>query len=123
LSDPSPAPDLNALRERVLNLYAVVTLLMFVGIAVLVVYVLLLGPLTSPGAEESFGLAICLMALMGAVIAHLVDRTYRSWPLGRTIAPTPPGYVSVQSQANFVRVAILVAAVAAIAYLIAGLLT
>ena len=117
-----PAPDLDAVRERLLNLYAGVTLLMLLGIAVLVVYCLRLGPLTSPGAEESFGLAISLMAMMGAVVAHLLDRAYRVWPLGRRVEPRAPGAVSLQSQANFVRILILVAAAAAVAYLLAGLI-
>ena len=121
MSDPSP--NLKATQERLLNLYAAVTLLMLIGIAVLVVYCLRLGPLTSPGAQESFGLAISAMALMGAVVAHLLDRAYRVWPLGRRISPTPPRAITLEAQANFVRILVLVVAVAAVAYLVAGLLT
>jgi len=117
-------PDVEAARYRLLNLYAAVTLLMLAGIAILVVYILVgVRSLTSPGAEQSFGLAVSLMALMGAVIGHVIDRTYRVWPLGRRITPTPPGFVSTRAQSNFVRVLIVLAAAGAVAYLIAGLLT
>jgi len=51
---------------------------MLVGIAGLVAYVVRLGPLTSPGAETSFGFALSLMSLMAAALFHVVDRTYRS---------------------------------------------
>lgn len=105
----------------VLDLYAATYLLMLLGIVVLVVYILRIGPLTSPGAEESFGLAIALMSLMGAVLFHLADRTYRSWPLGRKFAPTPPGPVTTAAQARFLKVLVVVAAGAALAYLIGGL--
>ncbi|MGA9839990.1 MAG: hypothetical protein WBF81_02850 [Thermoplasmata archaeon] len=110
------------LRNRILNLYDAVTLLMLIGIGVLILYSIQIGPLTSPGAEQSFGFAVALMFLMAAVIIHLVDRTYRSWPLGRRVTPTPPGPVTVRSQARFFQVLVLVVAVAAIAYVIGGLL-
>jgi len=115
--------DLRALQERTLTLYTAITVLMLLGIAVLVVYALRLGPLTSPGAEKSFGLAIALMSLMGAVLFHVVDRTYRSWPLGRRFRPTPPGPVTVAAQVQFLKVVVVVVAAAAIAYLIGSLLT
>jgi hypothetical protein len=107
------------LRRRVLNLYDAVTYLMLFGIAVLVVYcAVLIGPLSSPGAQQSFGFALALMFLMSALIVHLVDRTYRVWPLGRRITPTNPGPVTVEAQARFIKIVIVVAAGAAIAYLI-----
>lgn len=65
-------------RGRTLTLYATVSVLMLVGIAGLVAYVVRLGPLTSPGAETSFGFALSLMSLMAAALFHVVDRTYRS---------------------------------------------
>jgi hypothetical protein len=111
------------LRRRVLDLYDAVTFLMLIGIAVLVVYAIELGPLTSPGAEESFGLAVALMFLMGALIVHLVDRTYRVWPLGRRITPTPPGPITPAAEARFLAILIFAVAVAACAYVIGGLLT
>ena len=114
--------DLRAVQERTLDLYGAVTLLMLVGIAVLIVYAIRLGPLTSPGAERSFGFALALMLLMAAVIFHVADRTYRSWPFGRRFRPTSPGPVTTEAWAQFLRVLIVVVAVAGIAYLIGGLL-
>lgn len=118
----SEADALRALRERTLTLYTTIVGLMLVGIAVLAVYAVRLGPLTSPGTERSFGFALALMSLMAAMIFHVVDRSYRVWPLGRRIAPTSPGPVSAQAQVRFLKVLVFVLAAAAIAYVIAGLL-
>ncbi|MGP8078645.1 MAG: hypothetical protein ACLQD8_07970 [Thermoplasmata archaeon] len=115
--------DMAALRDRTLTLYTAVVAMMLLGIAVLAVYSIRLGPLTSPGAQTSFGYAIGLMSLMAAAIFHVVDRTYRAWPLGRRFVPTPPGPVSAQAQIRFLQVLILVLAGAAIAYVLGGLLT
>ena len=117
-----PDADLLALQRRTLDLYAAVTLLMLLGIGVLVAYAIRRGPLTTPGAERSFGFAVALMALMGAVIFHLADRTYRVWPLGRKIRPAWPGYVSAEGEVRFFKVLIVVAAGAAIAYVLGGLI-
>jgi hypothetical protein len=106
----------------VLNLYDAITYLMLVGIGVLIVYAIRLGPLTSPGAQQSFGFAVALMFLMSAVIVHLVDRTYRAWPLGRRVTPTPPGPVSPRAESRFLIVVILVVAAASIAYVLGGLI-
>jgi hypothetical protein len=111
------------LRRRVLNLYDGITYLMLFGIAILVVYcVVLIGPLSSPGAQQSFGYALALMFLMSALIVHLVDRTYRVWPLGRRITPDDPGPLTAEAQARFVKIIIVVAAGAAVAYLIGTML-
>lgn len=110
------------LRRRILDLYDAVTVLMLLGILVLIVYSIRLGPLTTPGAEQSFGYALALMFLMSAVIVHLVDRTYRVWPLGRRIVPTPPGPVTVDAEVRFLKIVIVVAAAASIAYLLGGLI-
>ena len=119
----SSAEDgLAEIRRRTLALYDTVTALMLVGIAVLIVYAIHIGSLASPGAQESFGLAIALMALMGAVLFHVVDRTYRVWPFGRRFAPTPPGPVTLAAQVRFVKVVVVVLTAAAIAYLLGGLL-
>jgi hypothetical protein len=107
----------------VLDLYDAVTYLMLIGIGVLVVYSIELGPLTSPGAEQSFGYALALMFLMSALIVHLVDRTYRVWPLGRRITPTPPGPVTARAQARFLALLVFAIGAAAIAYVLAGLIT
>ena len=91
---------------------------MLFGIAVLIVYAIELGPLTSPGAQESFGLALSLMFLMGAVLFHVVDRTYRVWPLGRRVEPPAPGPVTNADVARVLRIVVVIAAGASIAYLI-----
>jgi len=118
-SDP---PDLERLRARILAIYDTVTVLMLLGIAVLIVYAIQLGPLTSPGAEQSFGYAVSLMFLMAALIFHLVDRTYRAWPLGRRVVPGNPGPVTLAAQTRFVKILIVAIAAAAIAYILGGLI-
>lgn len=111
-----------AARERTLTIYTSVVVLMLLGIGVLIVYAIRLGPLTGSGAERSFGFAIALMSLMAAVIFHVVDRSYRVWPLGRRISPTPPGPITTEAQVRFLKVLVVVLAAAAIAYLIGSLL-
>ena len=115
--------DIVRLRDRTLALYYAAAILMLLGLGVLTVYVLRLGNLTGPGVEQSFGLAVALMFLMSAMMIHLVDRTYRVWPLGRRVQSPDPGPVTDQGWATFLAVAVLVAAGASIAYLISGLLT
>ncbi len=120
----SPAePDLAALQRRTLDLYAAMTVLMLVGIAVLVAYTIRLGPLTSPGANESFGLAVGLMALMGAVLFHIADRTYRVWPLGRRYRPGPRAPITTEAWVRVLQALVVALALAGIAFLIGGLLT
>jgi hypothetical protein len=122
-SDDPDAKQYRRLRRQVLDLYDAVTFLMLIGIAILIVYCFELGPLTSPGAQESFGLAVAVMFLMAALIVHLIDRTYRVWPLGRRFTPTPPGPVTTHAQARFLAILIFVIAAAAIAYVIGTLIT
>jgi hypothetical protein len=122
LSSASLEPDVDRVRARVLDLYTAVTVLMLLGIAVLIGYVAHLGPLTGPGVQESFGLALALMFIMAAVVAHVVDRTYRGWPLGRRFRPTAPGPVTVEGEVRFLKVLIVVLAGAAIAYVLGGLI-
>ncbi len=110
------------LQNRILDLYTAVTLLMLLGIAVLIVYAIRIGPLTSPGAQESLGLAVALMFVMAAVVFHLADRTYRSWPLGRRYTPSHPGALTTESWVRLLQVLVVVAAGAAIAYVLGGLI-
>jgi hypothetical protein len=122
LSDDPSESEFRRVRNRVLDLYAAVQVLMLLGIAVLIVYAVRLGPLTSPGAEQSFGLAVGLMFIMGAVVVHLTDRTYRVWPLGRRFTPTAPGPVTNEAWARFLRVLVIVLAGSAIAYVLGTLI-
>ena len=122
MSSPPPTSQVRRLRNRLLDLYTAVTVLMLLGIAVLIVYAFELGPLTSPGAEESFGLAVALRFVMGAVIFHRLDVTYRVWPLGRKYTPAWPGHVTVEGEVRFFKILIVVIAAAAIAYVLGGLI-
>jgi hypothetical protein len=115
--------EVGRLAERTMSLYIAAAILMLVGLGVLTLYVLRLGGLTGPGVEQSFGFAVSLMFLMSAMMIHLVDRTYRVWPLGRRVQSPDPGPVTDRGWAIFLAVAVLVAAGASIAYILAGLLT
>lgn len=108
--------------ETVLRLYLAVMLIMIVGIAVLVVYSIRLGPLVGPGVERSFGYALTLLFVQAAVLAHVVDRAYRDWPLGRRVHPTMPPLITDRTVATALKVVVLLAAAAAVAYLVGGLL-
>ncbi len=121
MSSPS-GRELRELQNRALDLYLALTLLMLIGIGVLIVYAIRLGPLVSPGAEQSFGYAVALMSLMGAVLFHLVDRMYRCWPFGRRFRPTPPGPVSEAGQVRFLKIVVVAVAAAGIAYLVGSLI-
>ena len=123
MTDARTDAEIVRLSERTLSLYIATAVLMLVGLAVLSVYVLQLGDLTGPGVEQSFGYAVSLMFLMSAMMIHLVDRTYRLWPLGRRVQSPDPGPVTDRGWAIFLAVAVLVAAGASIAYIVAGLLS
>ncbi len=114
--------ELLRIQDRALSLYYAAMILMLLGIGVLGLYCYRLGPLTSPGAEQSFGFAVSLMFLMGALVIHLVDRTYRVWPLGRRFRPTAPGPVTDRAWSVALAVLILVIAGGAIAWILGGLL-
>jgi hypothetical protein len=107
-------------RETVLNLYAAILALMLIGIIVLSIYVLQLGPLVGPGVESSFGFAVALMFLMSALAVHTAEATYRIWPLGRRFQPTPPGPVTDRMVANFLKILVVITAAGVLAYLVAG---
>jgi tellurite resistance protein TehA-like permease len=131
LSDASPTPDaiadfLEAHRSeaarKVLELYNATTVLLLLGIAGLAIYSFRLGPLVGPGVETSFGLAVAAMFVMGALLVHLVDRTYRSWPLGRKYRPETPTAVTPAGTARLVTWLIVLAAAGGIVYVVAQLL-
>ncbi len=114
--------EIALLRERTLSFYYAAAILMLVGLGVLTLYILRLGNLTGPGVEQSFGFAVALMFLMSAMMIHLVDRSYRVWPLGRRVQTPDPGPITDRGWAMFLAVAVLVAAGSGIAYVIGGLL-
>ena len=123
MSNATLTADLvHRVQRRVLNLYATVLGLMLIVIAVLVAYCVRLGPLVGPGVESSFGLALAGLFIAAAVIAHVVDFTYRVWPEGRTFRPSFPGFFTDQGIATAIKVLILVAAAATIAYVVATLI-
>ncbi len=109
-------------RGQVLTLYIAVVILAIVGAGALALYCYELGPLVGPGVESSFGFAVALMFLLGALIVHVVDRMQRAWPLGRRFAPAAPGPVTDLDWAHVVEVVILVTAGGAIAYVLGGIL-
>jgi hypothetical protein len=123
LTEDLSAAEFERLRSRTVTLYLSAEVLMLLGIGVLSVYVLQLGSLVGPGVEQSFGFAVALMFLMSALVIHLVDRTYRSWPLGRRFRPSDPGAVTELDWVHFLMVCVLVAAGGAIAYVVAGLVS
>lgn len=108
--------------SRVIGLYLASVLLGLVVIGLLVGYVIRLGPLTGPGVESSFGLALAGLLLTGALLFHIADRVYRVWPLGRRFAPSDPGHVREEGYALALRVIVVVAAAGAIAYVLGGLI-
>ncbi|MFZ1022570.1 MAG: hypothetical protein WAN87_00335 [Thermoplasmata archaeon] len=122
MSEVAESPPLANFRRETLDLYFAVIVLMLIGIGVLIVYSIRLGSLVGPGVEQSFGIALALMFIQAAVIFHVVDRTYRSWPLGRKVAAREPKPITDQSTATFVKVVILVIAAAAIAYILGSLI-
>jgi hypothetical protein len=117
------ARELSRLRSRVLSYYFAVIILCFLGIGLLILYVLRLGSLVGPGVEESLGLALSIMFLLGALLMHILDRTYREWPLGRRIHPASPPLVTDDRIAAGLRVLVLVAAAVIIAYVVWGVVS
>jgi hypothetical protein len=131
LSEPPEIPDagvdlVEAHRAeaafRVLRLYQAIIVLMIAGIVGLFVYVVRLGTLVGSGVESSFGLAVAAMFAMGAMLVHLIDRTYRSWPLGRKFRPATPGPVTPKGTATWLSWFVVLAALAGAAYVVAQLL-
>lgn len=110
-------------RSNALTLYTWAGALSVIGIFLLAGYAIRLGPLVGPGVEDSFGLAVAVMFLLGALLVHLADRVYREWPFGRRIRPVVPAPVTDRSIATFVAWMVLVAGASAVAYVVWGLLT
>jgi hypothetical protein len=109
-------------RDRTLNLYFAIVILLLIGIGVLLAYSIRLGPIIGSGVETSFGYSVALLFLMGALLAHIIDSAYRLYPLGRRVPTHPPGPVTERSIANFVVVAVLVIAGGSIAYILGSLI-
>lgn len=127
LANLSPAQFLE-IRNRALRFYGAVVGLVLVGIAVLATYAIsvgmgFMGPgLGSPGGQQSFGFAVALSLMFGALLFHVIDRLYRAWPLGRHVTPTAPRPLTIESQILLVKVIVVVAAAAGIGWILAGLL-
>ena len=115
--------ELRRLQRRVLTLYSWAAGLSLVAIFLLGAYAIRLGALVGPGVESSFGIAVALMMLFGALVVHLVDRVYREWPLGRKFEPTWAVPVSDAMIATFLRSLVFAAAAGAVAYVLWGLVT
>jgi hypothetical protein len=110
------------LRRRVMDYYIATAALCLVAIGILVLYVLLLGPIVGPGAEESFGIATALLFLLSALLVHLVDRSYREWPEGRRVHPAPPRLLGDVDVVRTVKILVVIGAALFLAYLIGGIL-
>ncbi|MCI4363401.1 MAG: hypothetical protein L3K13_03740 [Thermoplasmata archaeon] len=110
------------LRRKVMDYYIATAGISLAGIALLVVYVLTLGPIVGPGAEESFGLASALLFLLSALMVHLVDRAYREWPEGRRVHPAPSRLLGDGDIVRLVKVAVIIGAALFLAYLFGGIL-
>ena len=125
MSEPALAEPLSypTARARVMNLNLAIASLALVTIGVLVGYVILLGPLVGPGVEESFGLAVGLLFLFGALLVHVVDRAYREWPEGRRVLPPAPAPITNRDVARVLGYVVILAAALLIAYLLAGVLS
>lgn len=118
-----PADFVTREQHQVLNLYAAIMILMLAVIALLIVYSIRLGPLVGPGVEQSFGFAVALLFLSGALVAHVIDRVYREWPFGRNLRATFPGFITDRGLANGLKILVVVGAAVAIAYVLATVLT
>ena len=122
MTELEDAQELARVRQSVLRLYYSIDALMVIGIVVLTIYSIRLGPLVGPGVETSFGYAVSLMFLMGAVLVHVTDRAYRLWPFGRKAIVYPPGVVTDSDVAMFVKVLVVVVAAAAISFVLGSLI-
>lgn len=126
--DQLPPGEFARIQMRALRVYGATVGLVLAGIAVLATYAISIGMgftgpgLASPGGQESFGLSVSLLMMFGAVLFHVIDRLYRTWPLGRHVTPAAPRPLTVESQILLVKVIVVVAAAAGIGWILAGLL-
>ncbi len=123
MSEPAAAPPASraTAQGRVVALYSWAAALSLFAIFLLAAYAIHLGPIVGPGVETSFGLAVALMMLFGALLVHLVDRAYREWPLGRKFAAEWPGTVSDAAVATFLKALVFAVIAGAVAYVLWGL--
>jgi hypothetical protein len=105
-----------------LKLYNAIIVLLLLGIVGLYVYVVRLGSLIGTGVETSFGLAVAVMFVMGGLLVHIADATYRSWPLGRRFRPATPPPASARETATWLSWFVVAAAALGVAYVVAQLL-
>jgi hypothetical protein len=120
-----PDPAFLRIRNATLRIYLAIVVLMLVGILGLVAYAIrvsLVDGLTQPGPENSFGFALALLFLMAALLFHVVDKTYRVWPLGRRVPPEPPTWITDRSVLTLLRILVIVAAIGVLAFVLGGLL-
>jgi hypothetical protein len=110
------------IQRRALRLDTASAVVMLIGIAILLVYSIRLGPLVGPGVETSFGYALALMFIMAAALTHVVDRMYRVWPFGRRVRTAVPSPLTDAQAAAFVRIVIVLATAAALGYVLWGLI-
>ncbi len=124
MSEPAVATteDRATLQRRVVAIYSWAAGISLFAIFLLAAYAIHLGALVGPGVESSFGYAVALMMLFGALLVHLVDRAYREWPLGRKFEAAWPGPVTDQALATLLKALVFAAVAGAIAYVVWGLL-
>ncbi len=122
MSESADFPSLAEVRRKTLDLYLAVIILMLIGIGVLVAYSIRLGSLVGPGVEQSFGIALALMFIQAAVLFHVVDYTYRVWPLGRKVPAREPHPLTDQSVASFLKILVIVLAAGTVAYVLGSLI-
>jgi uncharacterized membrane protein len=128
LSETAPAVEIapgeyRAAQNEVINLYLATVVLCLIAIGILVAYCISLGSLVGPGVESSLGYALALLFLISALLVHIVDRSYREWPLGRRIHPPAPTIITAGTMVYVLKIVVVAGIAALIAYILATLLT
>lgn len=88
---PPDADEPSAMGRKMDRYLAAVTLLL-AGLGILVGYVVTLGPINTPGSEESFGIALALMFLALAGLFHTIDWVWRSREIATLRAARTRGF-------------------------------